>query len=164
MERVVELILDNLEIPQCITISPNIVTSMDKWCCPFWTFAHSVGKECAVQKKAPVHRVARCRQMAYCVDHDAAPCTALKVQNCQLRQWIVVSSCSPTSYPLWNANNLQEVVPLEMQQRWTCGAPGSERRDFREGLQYAKRINCIEWMVKKKNGLHVLSDSRISRF
>lgn len=25
MERVVELILDNLEIPQCITISPNIV-------------------------------------------------------------------------------------------------------------------------------------------
>lgn len=98
MERVVELILDNLEIPQCITISQNIVTSMDKWCCPFWTFAHSVGKECALQKKAPVHRVARCRQMAYCVDHDAAPCTALKVQNCQLRQWIVVSSCSPTSY------------------------------------------------------------------
>jgi hypothetical protein len=39
---------------------------------------------------------------------------------------------------------------LEMQQRWTCGAPGAERRDFREGLQYAKRINCIEWMVKKK--------------
>ena len=104
--------------------------------------------------------VARCRQLAYCVDQDAAPCRIL-VQNCQLRSYASASLFlrvlrHPTHYETQTA--YKKFFPLEM----TRGAPGSERRDFREGLQ-SEAINWASnrWHVTEKRGLHV-SDTTIS--